>query len=114
MRVYTDWYVVFSFAILAFFIGYAGGTSYHATQESFVYNATVIDKIGAHGDSGIYLILTEDESFTIEDNIFKKKFDATDRYRNIEVGKQYNFKVTGIRNHFFSFYRNIIEFEELT
>lgn len=74
---------------------------------------TVTDKVGAHGESGQYLVFTDTEVFTVEDNVFEWSFDATDRYNSIKVGKTYNVTLTGERNHFWSMYRNIIAIEEV-
>lgn len=71
---------------------------------------TVTEKIGAHGNDGIYLILTEEgEAFTVADNLFKMKFDATDRYMGLEPGERYHVVCTGWRFQPLSWYRNIIE-----
>ena len=71
---------------------------------------TVEERIGAHGESGIYLIMTEEgETFTVADNAFKLKFDASDRYASIKPDVRYHVVCTGWRFQAFSWYRNIIE-----
>jgi len=94
-------------------VGYYCIAGLEAILES---NATITikEKIGAHGEEGIYLITTEGgEQFIVEDNLFKFKIDATDRYAALDVGKKYNVRCTGMRFHLFSWYRNIISFEEI-
>lgn len=84
----------------------------------------VTEKVGAHGESGIYLIFADNlnpdgtptgisAEYTVEDNWFKGKFDASTRYHNLEVGHKYQCNTTGIRYQLFSFYPNLIECTEL-
>ncbi|WP_291475723.1 hypothetical protein [Corynebacterium sp.] len=57
-----------------------------------------------------WFVFTDDcGTLTVEDSISKWKFDATDRYDSIEVGKTYTFHVGGYRNHALSTYPNILE-----
>jgi hypothetical protein len=75
---------------------------------------TVEERIGAHGEDGIYLILTEDgEAFTVEDNLFRLQFDASDRYAGLKEGGRYHVTCTGWRFQPFSWYRNIVAAEEV-
>lgn len=101
---------------------------------------TVTEKIGAHGDEGQYLIISqetvlqeqtswgdttgwvvnkslvktgEDEVLTVADNWIYLKLDASDRYAALKVGKTYHVKCSGFRNHLLSWYRNIIEYQEI-
>lgn len=59
----------------------------------------------------LYMIGTENEVFKIEDNLFIGKFNSSDLYNQIEIGKQYKIKTTGVRNNFMSWYRNINSIE---
>ena len=73
---------------------------------------TVTEKIGAHGEEGQYLIVAEDDQvYTVADNWVYLKFDASDRYAGLKVGKKYHVKFTGFRNHPLSWYKNIIEYQ---
>jgi hypothetical protein len=75
---------------------------------------TVVEKIGAHGESGQYLIIaSDDQVYTVADNLFQWKFDASDRYAALKVGKTYTVTFSGFRNHFLSMYKNILEFQEV-
>ena len=75
---------------------------------------TVEERIGAHGQEGMYLILTEDgEAFTVEDNLFRLQFDASDRYASLKEGGQYHVTCTGWRFQPLSWYRNIVALEEV-
>ena len=59
----------------------------------------------------LYMIGTENEVFKIEDNLFIGKFNSSDLYNQIEIGKKYKIKTTGVRNNFMSLYRNINSIE---
>lgn len=73
---------------------------------------TVEERIGAHGEDGIYLILTaEGEAFTVEDNLFRLQFDASDRYASLKAGGRYHITCTGWRFQPLSWYRNIVGIE---
>jgi hypothetical protein len=75
---------------------------------------TVEERIGAHGQEGMYLILTEDgEAFTVEDNLLLFKFDASDRYASLKEGGRYHVTCTGWRFQPLSWYRNIVSIEEM-
>lgn len=75
---------------------------------------TVEERVGAHGGGGAYLILTEGgEVFTVEDNLFLLKFDASDRYAALKEGGRYHVTCTGWRVQPLSWYRNIVAAEEV-
>lgn len=57
----------------------------------------------------LYMIGTEKEVFKIEDNEFILKFNSSNIYNQIEVGKKYRIKTTGMRSNLMSWYRNINE-----
>ena len=65
-----------------------------------------------------YLIYTNNltknkkEVFEDTDNMWLLKENSTDLYGDIEVGQIYIAKITGYKNHFFSWYRNIVSIIE--
>lgn len=75
---------------------------------------TVKDKfIKNNNKSGIYLIVdTNNETYQITDLVFKGKFNSTDLYNQLEIGKRYKIETTGYRIHIFSKYQNINKIEE--
>ena len=81
--------------------------------------ATVTDKgIKTDGQHSTYLIYTKDDADNVEvmmikDNLLAGRFDASDDYAAIEVGKKYRFTVRGSRVRFLSWYPNIYEFKEV-
>ena len=61
------------------------------------------------GTSSYYLIFTDDEVFKNVDTMFFWKFDSSDVYNKLEVGKTYNVEVNWFRIPFLSAYRNILQ-----
>ena len=75
---------------------------------------TVNDKyIKRSGEQDIYLIVDENKNtYKITDLFFKFKFDSTDLYNKLEIGKTYRVKISGFRIKILSEYPNINEIEE--
>ena len=81
--------------------------------------ATVTDKDvkNSNGESK-YLVFTktsdgETAVFEITDALFAGRFNSSDLYAEIEIGKTYKFDVGGTRNELFSWYPNIYGCEEV-
>lgn len=80
---------------------------------------TVTDKgTKRSGDDDKYLVYTKDENgesqvFEITDSILAGRFNSSDVYSEIEIGKTYEFTVGGSRNQFMSWYPNIYTFKEV-
>ena len=78
-----------------------------------VITSTVTDKdVKRKGDKDIYLVYTKDQQndvqvLMVEDNIFVGHWNSSDLYGSIEIGKTYDFTVTGMRSNFLSWYPNI-------
>lgn len=75
---------------------------------------TVTDKgIKNYKEESKYLIYGKDEdkqivTYEIEDSLMQGKFNSSDIYGSIEVGKKYTFEIVGERNEFLSMYPNIV------
>lgn len=82
--------------------------------------ATVTDK-GIKNDSnesGKYLVFIESDDpdlkvLQVTDNLFAMRFNSSDVYGGIKIGKTYKFTTRGSRNRLFSWYPNIYEYEEV-
>ena len=89
------------------------------TGELTYIEATVTDKgiKSVSKSEDMYLVYTKTadgvEVFQITDSWLAGRFDSSDVYASIEVGKTYKFGVRGERNEFMSWYPNIYEFEEI-
>lgn len=75
---------------------------------------TVADKyIKRNNDNDEYMIVDEDKNtYKITDLFFKFKFNSTDIYNSLEIGKTYKIKISGFRIKLFSEYPNINEIIE--
>lgn len=76
---------------------------------------TVKDKyIKRNSDDDMYLVVDENnDTYKITDLSFIGKWNSTDLYNQLDIGKKYRITVTGIRNHFLSEYKNINKVEEI-
>lgn len=70
-------------------------------------------KNGKNGNSSKYLVVdTDNNTYEVTDLFLKGKFNSTDIYNALEIGKTYKVKTSGKRIHFFSIYPNINEIIE--
>jgi hypothetical protein len=80
---------------------------------------TVTDKAVKNDSSeSKYLVFTKDTNgniatYEITDSLLKFRFNSSDVYAGIEVGKTYTFTIAGSRNEFLSWYPNIYEYQEV-
>lgn len=116
----VDGVIIFFIAIViivVFTIGYSISLNYGDART--YKNYTVTDKaVKNDGESSKYLVYTKDSKgnvmvFSVEDRFWCGRFDASDDYARIEVGKTYNFETVGKRSHFWSSYPDIIELKEV-
>lgn len=72
-----------------------------------------IKKSGSETDK--YLVVdTEGNTYQITDLTFLGKWNSTDLYNELDVGKTYKIETSGIRNGFLSMYPNINKVKEIT
>ena len=78
-------------------------------SDKEIIEIEVKDKyIKRNAEKDIYMIVdTENNTYQITDLLFIGKFNSTDIYNQLEIGKKYMIEVTGIRNQVFSLYKNI-------
>lgn len=108
---------VIALAVFSFVVAAPAYTiaSYH-NENTYVIKVT--DKeTKTSDDSSKYLIFGDDEKgnakvFENTDAIFARKFNSSDLYAEIEVGKTYEFKTVGFRIPFMSSYENIMTVKE--
>ena len=117
----TDSFIIGIFIALAVVVA-VGGIIYSiaANYNEQTYVATVTDKdVRNYNNSSKYLVFTktEDEEtrvFSVEDSLLRFRWNSSDVYGEIEVGKTYRFTVVGFRIEILSMYENIIDFEEIS
>lgn len=64
-------------------------------------------------NSDVYLIQCGDEVYKVSDLLFKGKFNSSDIYATLKVGKKYEITTTGYRINALSMYKNINEYREI-
>ena len=84
-------------------------------QNEETVEIVVKDKyIKRYNDTDTYLVVSEDnETYKITDLLFKGKFNSTDLYNQLEIGKKFKITTTGVRLEYFSMYKNINKIEEI-
>lgn len=101
-------------------IGVIGGLIFGGIYWEYNWNygneqqvtCTVDDKwIKRSDEKDIYLVSCDEKVYKITDLLYKGKFDSSNIYAKLKVGKKYKLTVTGYRNGYFSSYQNINEYE---
>lgn len=106
-------YILFIIVILI--IAFAPGIMKVMNTQTYIVHVTDKDRMS---DKNKYLVYSfdlkgESRVFEITDSLFKFRFDSSDDYNQIEVGKTYKFTTGGYRVPLFSWYPNIYEYEEV-
>lgn len=117
----TDRFIIGIFIALAVVVA-VGGIIYSiaANYNEQTYVATVTDKdVRNYNNSSKYLVFTKTEDgetrvFSVEDSLLRFRWNSSDVYGEIDVGKTYRFTVVGFRIEILSMYENIIDFEEIS
>lgn len=117
----TDRFIIGIFIAFAI-VCVAGGIifSIATNYNEQTYVATVTDKdVKNYNNSSKYLVFTKTEDgetrvFSVEDSLLRFRWNSSDVYGEIEVGKTYRFTTVGFRFEILSMYENIIDFEEIS
>lgn len=89
--------------------------AYEAVNPTKDVTAKVTDKVVKNdGNSSTYLIFTDKGVFENSDSLVNGKWNSSDVYSEIKIGKTYTFHVRGIRNHFLSWYPNILNVKDMS
>lgn len=104
MKVYI-WAIVVFIIVVIFVVGISM-IGYSNTEEIKI---TVMDKyIKRSGDYDKYMVVdTLGNAYEISDLMFIGKFNSTDLYNQLKIGHTYIVSISGVRNNFFSMYKNI-------
>lgn len=94
------------FIIVVIFVVGISMIGYSNTEEIKI---TVMDKyIKRSGNYDKYMVVdTLGNAYEISDLMFIGKFNSTDLYNQLKVGHTYIVSISGVRNNFFSMYKNI-------
>lgn len=87
--------------------------TYQALNPTNDVTVMVTDKVVKNdGKSSTYLIFTDKGVYENTDSLVNGKWNSSDVYSQIKVGKTYTLHVRGIRNHFMSWYPNILNVKD--
>lgn len=110
----TGFNVIFGAVVLGIAAS-AGVGLYYQTQGPETVRVTVTDKerqVSSDGDGGVnskYVVFTDKEVFQNTDSLLRGKFNSSDVQGKMHIGCTYDAEVYGFRNHFPTYYRNIID-----
>lgn len=110
--------LMFIFLIIWGFVGCNRALDKGAGTETYIV-ATVTDKNVKRTDNDdVYLIYTKTTEgttavFEVTDSLLAGRFNSSDVYAEIEIGKTYQFGVRGQRNQLMSWYPNIYDYTEV-
>jgi len=115
------WALFIACALVAAIALYSAGLSVLQTVNERTFTVRVTDKLrvsyGHLWNTHKYLIFTMDDAtdtvqvFENTDSAPRLKFNSSDFFARIQVGKTYTFTTIGLRLPFLSLYRNIIDME---
>jgi hypothetical protein len=60
-----------------------------------------------------YIVITNKETFIVENSLINGKFDNSNIFFNLEKGKSYSFELAGFGKGFFTDYKNILSVKKL-
>lgn len=107
--------IIIIILVLAVFLGGSALVSFN--DHTYVVEVTDKERVN-YSDSGKYLIYGQEDNNTLvlenTDSLFRGKFNSSDIYAELEIGKTYEFTVVGYRIPILSYYENIIEYKEIT
>lgn len=85
------------------------------TSDHIEVTVTNLDSrtIGNISNKNRYFVFTDKEVFINEDEPWFGKFDSSNLYGSLVIGKKYRFHVVGRRVPLFSWYRNVVSAEEV-
>lgn len=83
------------------------------TEATVTFTVKEKGRVTDNDRDGRYLIYTSDEVFENTDSWHHQKYDSSDLYGNLEVGKKYECLVYGERIPRYSWYRNLVNCTEI-
>lgn len=110
--------IFIAFAIVTVVGGVIFSIAANCNEQTYV--TTVTDKdVKNYNNSSKYLVFTKTDEgetrvFSVEDSLLRFRWNSSDVYGKIEVGKTYQFTTVGFRFEIFSMYENIIDVQEIS
>lgn len=99
--------VVIAIVAIVLSLGVGGCAASLHKEHGQVFTVTGKENVKS-GDSGKYLVYTDKTTYEITDTWVGWRWDSSDVYGNIQVGKTYTATLQGYRVPFLSWYQNII------
>ena len=101
--------IIFIFLSILAFVGGSIWLEVARYTNKEITEITIKDKyVDVNNENGVFLIVSMDNyTYKVSDLLFKGKFNSTDIYNNLEIGKTYEIETTGYRIPFLSEYKNI-------
>lgn len=109
----TSFKIASAFILIFFVLGIVGSI-FFMNARGVASGCVVTDKDRAttsEGSSDMRVYTSNCGVFVVGDNVFTGTFDSADIYSNIEVGKVYDFDVTGYRIPLLSMFPSIYGYE---
>jgi hypothetical protein len=97
--------VIFALCVI-FAIGFSTCTAFTSTSGTFTITGKESVK---HGEGGKYLVYTDVTTYEVEDSFIYWRWDSSDVYGALQIGKTYRATLQGWRVPFLSMYQNIIK-----
>lgn len=93
--------------VVAVFVAIYAFSNFNYTEYNIHVNKS--ERVCNGQEDCRYLVFTDKGVFENTDTIWHLKFDSSDMYNDLVVGKDYNVVAVGWRIPFLSMYKNIIE-----
>lgn len=106
--------LVIALTMLVIVLGFVGCRTIAQLHKSEATAVAITGKERGGSEKGKWIVFGKNETFEVSDTIVGWRWDSSDTYGKIEVGKTYNFQCRGYRVPFFSWYRNIMDVEKVT
>lgn len=105
--------IILGLMIWGFYWSYKTTYGNVQTMEITIKDKYIKRSLGESSKDKYLVVDTDKNTYEITDLGFIGKWNSTDLYNELEVGKKYKITTSGIRNQFWSMYPNINKIEEI-
>lgn len=100
-------FFVIIYVIILVFVFAAG--LWHPIEKVSDIRVETVEVTDKMVKNDVYLIYSKENTYEITDSLLRLRFNSSDLYGKIEVGKTYQMTIGGKRRPFLSWYPNIYE-----
>lgn len=104
---------IIGIGLLAVGLMLGAGYTYRAATEEIVTTTISGKERECISQDCRYVVYTTDEVFENRDSWWYLKFNSSDYHNKLVPGKEYRLTVYGFRVGFLSWYRNIVDYEQV-